>query len=78
MILQLRQIFFTEAEKVINYQQAISCNNEQFKAFYHGMLDEGVYLAPAIFEAGFVSKAHDEGIINDTLEAADRVFARIK
>lgn len=71
-------IFFTEAEKVINYQQAISCNNEQFKAFYHGMLDEGVYLAPAIFEAGFVSKAHDEGIINDTLEAADRVFARIK
>ena len=71
-------IFFTEAEKVINYQQANSCNNEQFKAFYHGMLDEGVYLAPAIFEAGFVSKAHDEGIINDTLEAADRVFARIK
>jgi len=71
-------IFFTEAEKVINYQQAISCNNEQFKAFYHGMLDEGVYLAPAIFEAGFVSKAHDESIINDTLEAADRVFARIK
>lgn len=71
-------IFFTEAEKVINYQQAISCNNEQFKVFYHGMLDEGVYLAPAIYEAGFVSKAHDEGIINDTLEAADRVFARIK
>ena len=64
-------IFFTEAEKVINYQQAISCNNEQFKAFYHGMLDEGVYLAPAIFEAGFVSKAHDESIINDTLEAAE-------
>lgn len=71
-------IFFTEAEKVVNYQQAISCNNEQFKAFYHGMLDEGVYLAPAIFEAGFVSKAHDADIINDTLAAADRVFAKIK
>ncbi|MBE1286836.1 MAG: glutamate-1-semialdehyde 2,1-aminomutase [Alteromonadaceae bacterium] len=71
-------IFFTDAEKVVNYQQAISCDNDRFKAFYHGMLDEGVYLAPAIFEAGFVSKAHDENIINDTLEAADRVFARIK
>lgn len=71
-------IFFTEAEKVVNYQQAISCNNEQFKAFYHGMLAEGVYLAPAIFEAGFVSKAHDAQIIQDTLDAADRVFARIK
>jgi glutamate-1-semialdehyde 2,1-aminomutase len=71
-------IFFTEAEKVVNYQQAISCNNEQFKAFYHGMLAEGVYLAPAIFEAGFVSKAHDAQIIQDTLDAADRVFAKIK
>lgn len=71
-------IFFTDAEKVVNYQQAISCDNDRFKAFYHGMLDEGVYLAPAIFEAGFVSKAHDESIIKDTLEAADRVFARIK
>ena len=71
-------IFFTEAEKVVNYQQAISCNNKQFKAFYHGMLAEGVYLAPAIFEAGFVSKAHDAQIIQDTLDAADRVFAKIK
>ncbi len=71
-------IFFTDADKVVNYQQAISCNNELFKAFYHGMLAEGVYLAPAIFEAGFVSKAHDDAIIADTLAAADRVFARIK
>jgi glutamate-1-semialdehyde 2,1-aminomutase len=42
------------------------------------MLAEGVYLAPAIFEAGFVSKAHDAQIIQDTLDAADRVFAKIK
>ena len=70
-------IFFTEAEKVTNYQQAISCNNEQFKAFYHGMLEAGVYLAPAIFEAGFVSKAHTAEIIDATLAAADKVFADV-
>lgn len=70
-------IFFTDAEKVTNYQQAISCNNEQFKAFYHGMLDAGVYLAPAIFEAGFVSKAHTAEIIEATLVAADKVFAEV-
>ena len=70
-------IFFTDAEKVTNYQQAISCNNEQFKAFYHGMLDAGVYLAPAIFEAGFVSKAHTAEIIEATLAAADKVFADV-
>jgi glutamate-1-semialdehyde 2,1-aminomutase len=67
-------IFFTDAEKVTNYQQAISCNNVQFKAFYHGMLEQGVYLAPAIFEAGFVSKAHTADIIDATLAAADKVF----
>ncbi len=70
-------IFFTDAEKVTNYQQAISCNNEQFKAFYHGMLEAGVYLAPAIFEAGFVSKAHTAEIIDATLAAADKVFADV-
>jgi glutamate-1-semialdehyde 2,1-aminomutase len=70
-------IFFTDAEKVTNYQQAISCNNEQFKAFYHGMLEAGVYLAPAIFEAGFVSKAHTAEIIEATLAAADKVFAEV-
>ncbi|MGQ8366003.1 glutamate-1-semialdehyde 2,1-aminomutase [Glaciecola sp. 1036] len=70
-------IFFTDVEKVVNYQQAINCNTKQFNQFYHGMLEEGVYLAPASFEAGFVSKLHDEQIINETLAAADRVFARI-
>lgn len=70
-------IFFTDVEKVTNYQQAINCNTAQFNVFYHAMLEEGVYLAPASYEAGFVSKAHDEQIIDATLAAADRAFAKV-
>jgi glutamate-1-semialdehyde 2,1-aminomutase len=70
-------IFFTDVEKVTNYQQAISCNTKQFNQFYHGMLKHGVYLAPASYEAGFVSKAHTAEIVADTLSAADKAFAAI-
>ncbi len=70
-------LFFTDVDKVTNYQQAINCNTEQFKRFYHGMLDQGVYLAPASYEAGFVSKAHDEAIIEATLAAADHVLGEL-
>jgi glutamate-1-semialdehyde 2,1-aminomutase len=70
-------LFFTDVERVTNYTQAINCNTEQFKKFYHGMLAEGVYLAPASYEAGFVSKAHDKDIIAKTLAAADKVFATL-
>jgi glutamate-1-semialdehyde 2,1-aminomutase len=45
-----------------------------FKKFFHGMLDEGVYFAPSAFEAGFVSAAHNDDVIQATLDAADRVF----
>lgn len=70
-------IFFTDVEKVTNYQQAISCNTKQFNQFYHAMLANGVYLAPASYEAGFVSKAHTSDIVEDTLAAADKAFAQI-
>jgi glutamate-1-semialdehyde 2,1-aminomutase len=70
-------IFFTDVEKVTNYQQAINCNTKQFNQFYHGMLEHGVYLAPASYEAGFVSKAHTADIVADTLAAADKAFAAI-
>jgi glutamate-1-semialdehyde 2,1-aminomutase len=70
-------IFFTDVEKVTNYQQAISCNTKQFNQFYHAMLANGVYLAPASYEAGFVSKAHTSDIVEDTLKAADKAFAQI-
>jgi glutamate-1-semialdehyde 2,1-aminomutase len=70
-------IFFTDVEKVTNYQQATSCNTKQFNQFYHAMLANGVYLAPASYEAGFVSKAHTSDIVDDTLAAADKAFAQI-
>jgi glutamate-1-semialdehyde 2,1-aminomutase len=52
-------------------------DKERFNRFFHGMLDEGVYFAPAMFEAGFVSAAHDDAVIAETVAAAKRVFARI-
>lgn len=70
-------LFFTDVEKVTNYQQAINCNSKQFNHFYHGMLENGVYLAPASYEAGFVSGAHSEEIIQQTLEIADLVLADV-
>ena len=69
-------IFFTN-EKVVNYQQAISVSQAQFNQFYHNMLEEGVYLAPASFEAGFVSKMHTADVVDATLTAADKAFSRI-
>ncbi len=51
---------------------------ERFKQFFHGMLERGVHFAPSAFEAGFVSGAHDESIINETLSIAEEVFATIK
>lgn len=69
--------FFTTAEKVTTYQQATECNMEHFKAFYHSMLDQGVYLAPSAFEAGFMSGAHTDADIDATLAAAEVAFAQL-
>ena len=71
-------LFFTEADKVTTYAEATACDVERFKRFFHGMLDEGVYLAPSAFEAGFVSAAHTDREIDATIAAAERVFARIR
>ena len=69
--------FFTEAEKVTSYQQATECDIERFKRFFHLMLEEGVYLAPSAFEAGFVSTMHGDEEIERTIAAAKRVFAKL-
>ncbi|HEC19458.1 MAG TPA: glutamate-1-semialdehyde-2,1-aminomutase [Gammaproteobacteria bacterium] len=69
--------FFTEEAEVTNFAQVSACDIERFQAFFHGMLDEGVYLAPSAYEAGFVSAAHGEAEINATLAAAENVFARL-
>ncbi len=70
--------FFTKEQEITRFDQVTKCDMEQFKAFYHGMLDEGVYLAPSAYEAGFLSMAHGEEEITKTLEAADRVLASMK
>ena len=67
-------LFFTEAEQVNNFEQATQCNLEQFNKFFHGMLDEGVYLAPSAYEAGFVSAMHTDDDIQATIDAAGKVL----
>ncbi len=52
-------------------------NIDRFKIFFHAMLDEGVYLAPSAYEAGFVSATHDDSVIAATIEAADKAFGKL-
>jgi len=66
--------FFTDEPKVTNYQQVMACNIPRFNQFFHGMLARGVYLAPASYEAGFMSAAHSDDDIAATLAAAEAVF----
>ncbi|MFA7240285.1 MAG: glutamate-1-semialdehyde 2,1-aminomutase [Sulfuricellaceae bacterium] len=61
-----------------SYLEVMESDKDAFNRFFHGMLEEGVYLAPSAFEAGFVSAAHSDADIDATLEAAKRVFARMK
>jgi glutamate-1-semialdehyde 2,1-aminomutase len=53
-----------------HYGQVMATDKERFNRFFHGMLERGVYLAPALYEAGFVSAAHTEADVAATLEAA--------
>ena len=70
-------LFFTDAETVTNFQQATQCDVERFKKFYHGMLNEGIYLAPSAYEAGFVSSAHTAEDLQKTIDAAEKVFSTL-
>jgi glutamate-1-semialdehyde aminotransferase len=66
-------LFFTN-EIVDTYAQAMACDSAAFNRFFHAMLERGVYLAPSAFEAGFMSSAHDEAAIADTIRAAGEAF----
>lgn len=70
-------LFFSGEEKISNFDQVMQCDQELFKRFFHGMLDEGIYLAPSAFEAGFVSAAHDDADIAATISAAGSVLQRL-
>jgi glutamate-1-semialdehyde 2,1-aminomutase len=69
---------FFSAEKVETYVQATACDVAAFNRFFHSMLDRGIYLAPSAFEAGFMSAAHNEQDIADTLQAARAAFRELR
>lgn len=71
-------LFFTGQSRVDNFAQATACDSEAFRKFFSGMLDQGVYLAPSAFEAGFMSSAHTPEHIQATLDAAETVFANMR
>lgn len=70
-------LFFTNAPSVTCYQDVMACDVERFKRFFHLMLDNGVYLAPSAFEAGFMSVAHTPEDIQKTIDAARVAFAQL-
>lgn len=70
-------LFFTDAAEVTCYDDVTRCDTERFKRFFHLMLEEGIYLAPSAFEAGFMSLAHSAEDIQRTVDAARRCFARL-
>ncbi|BAN95051.1 glutamate-1-semialdehyde-2,1-aminomutase [Plautia stali symbiont] len=70
-------IFFTDADSVTCYADVTKCDVERFKRFFHLMLQEGVYLAPSAYEAGFMSLAHSQEDIQRTVDAARRCFAQL-
>ncbi|CAM3627860.1 glutamate-1-semialdehyde-2,1-aminomutase [Rouxiella silvae] len=70
-------LFFTESASVTSYAEVMNCNVDRFKKFFHLMLEEGIYLAPSAFEAGFMSIAHSTKDIQRTVDAARRSFAKL-
>jgi glutamate-1-semialdehyde 2,1-aminomutase len=69
--------FFTGERRVDSFAKVMSSDAERFKRFFHRMLEEGIYLAPSPFEAGFVSAAHSAADIDATIAAAAKTFASL-
>ncbi len=70
-------LFFSDLPAITRYDHVMQSNVERFKKFFHLMLEEGVYLAPSAFEAGFMSLAHTPEDIQHTVDAARRSFAKL-
>jgi glutamate-1-semialdehyde 2,1-aminomutase len=70
-------LFFSTETCVSNFAQTSACDQDRFKRFFHGMLEQGIYLAPSAFEAGFVSAAHSDADIDATIAAAGRVMQKL-
>jgi len=71
-------LFFSPEPKITSFAQVMQCDQQLFKRFFHAMLDQGVYLAPSAFEAGFVSAAHSEQDLDATLTIAQNIFYQLR
>lgn len=69
--------FFSDEEKVSMFSQVMASNMDHFQSYFHTMLQNGVYIAPSAFEAGFISAAHGDEEITTTLDAAEQAFSAI-
>ncbi len=70
-------LFFSDNEDIKSFSEVTQCNIERFNIFFHAMLDAGVNFAPSAYETGFVSSAHTEEDLQQTVDAADKVFASL-
>jgi glutamate-1-semialdehyde 2,1-aminomutase len=68
-------LFFTQQATVRRFSDVMACDAEKFRRFFHAMLQQGVYLAPSAYEAGFISAAHTQADIDHTIDAARRSFS---
>jgi glutamate-1-semialdehyde 2,1-aminomutase len=69
--------FFLLPELPQNYATVMTSDSPKFNRLFHGLLDRGVYIAPALYEAGFVSAAHTDADIDQTVAAAAEVMASL-
>ena len=70
-------LYFRETPPT-SYAEVMECDKEKFNRFFHAMLDQGFYLAPSAFEAGFVSAAHTDADIDATIAAASKILPHLK
>ncbi|WP_395373963.1 glutamate-1-semialdehyde 2,1-aminomutase [Marinicella sp. W31] len=66
-------LYFTD-QPVGSFADLAACDEVRFKRFFHSMLDQGVYLAPSAYEAGFISSTHTDAVIEKTIDAAVQAF----
>lgn len=70
-------MFFTAGDTPQNFHEVSECDSSIFATFFHGMLEQGVYLAPSAFEAAFMSTQHSQEDLDKTIEASGVVFAEM-
>jgi glutamate-1-semialdehyde 2,1-aminomutase len=68
--------FFTR-HQVVDFKTATNSDTQKYAVFFRSMLEQGIYLAPSQFEAAFVSLAHTDGMIDRTVEAAEKAFREV-